>query len=68
QSSTSPSPDVGQQQESAPALSLLTFLVVIPLLAEAPGALPRVSQETRRLHGREPRVLAPPPRLAAAGV
>ncbi len=58
-------PDVGGQQESAPALSIITFLVVLPLLPMTRNALPRVVPGTRRLNGRTPRVLIPPPRAAA---
>jgi hypothetical protein len=58
-------PDLGGQQESAPALSVITFLVVLPLLPLTQHALPRVFPETRRLNGRTPRVLFPPPRAAA---
>ncbi|MDQ2655096.1 MAG: hypothetical protein M3Z20_18855 [Chloroflexota bacterium] len=58
-------PDVGGQQESAPALSIITFLVVLPPLPMTRNALPRVVPETRRLNGRTPRVLIPPPRAAA---
>jgi hypothetical protein len=57
-----PRPDVGQQQESAPALSIVTFLVVLPLLPMVPHSLPRISPETLRLNGRTPRVLFPPPK------
>lgn len=65
--STSPGrPDVGQQQESAPALSVVTFLVVLPLLTIMLKVLPRISADTRRLNGRQPRVLFPPPRIATA--
>jgi hypothetical protein len=62
--STHGRPDVGGQQESAPALSIITFLVVLPLLPMTRNALPRVFPETRRLNGRTPRVLIPPPRFA----
>ena len=58
-------PDVGQQQESAPALSVITFLVVLPLLPIVLNVLPRVSLVTPRLRGHSPRVLFPPPRFAA---
>lgn len=63
-STAHPRPDVGQQQESAPALSVVTFLVVLPLLPVVPDGLPRISPETRRLNGRAPRVLFPPPKPA----
>ena len=56
--------DFGQQQESAPALSVVTFLVVLPLLLMVPNTLPRISLETHRLKGRTPRVLSPPPQGA----
>lgn len=59
-------PDVGQQPESVPALSIITFLVVLPPLAVAPNALPRITVETRRLDGRTPRVLYPPPKGATS--
>jgi hypothetical protein len=59
-----PGPDLGQQQERAPALSMITFLVVIPLLPVMPDGLPRISLETRRLNGRIPRILIPPPKVA----
>jgi hypothetical protein len=65
-SSTHGHPDVGQQQESAPAVSVIGFLVVLPLLPMVPNALPRVSLETQRLSGRSPRVLFPPPRVATS--
>ena len=58
-------PDLGQQQERAPAVSMITFLVVIPLLPVVFDGLPRISLETRRLNGRIPRILIPPPKVAA---
>jgi hypothetical protein len=58
-------PDVGSQQESAPALSIITFLVVLPQLPMTRNALPRVLPEIRRLSGLTPRVLFPPPRAEA---
>jgi hypothetical protein len=64
-SAADPRPDVGQQQESAPALSVVTFLVVLPLLPLVLNSLPRISLEARRLDGLSPRVLFPPPRFAA---
>lgn len=60
-----PRPDVGQQQEGAPALSIITFVVVLPQLPVVLDVLPRISHETRRLHGHSLRVLSPPPKLAA---
>ena len=59
-------PDVGQQQESAPAVSVITFLVVLPLLPMIPNALPRVSSVTLRLDGRTPPVQSPPPKALSA--
>lgn len=60
-------PDLGRQQESAPALSVISFLVLVAIRPLIAGVLPRVTVETRRLTGRKPQVLSPPPRLATTG-
>jgi hypothetical protein len=56
--------ELGGQQQSAPTLSIISFLVMLPLLSLMRNALPRVVPEARRLFGRMPRVLSPPPRVA----
>lgn len=58
-------PDVGGQQERASAMSIITFLVVLPLLPVMHLVVPRISPNTLRLNGCTPRVLAPPPRPVA---
>lgn len=55
-------PDAGQQQNSAPTLSIIAFLMVLPALAPVSGRLPRVSRSARRLLGHTPAILSPPPR------
>ena len=63
-SSSHNSPDVGQQQNSAPTFSVISFLILLPILQFAAPSLPRIALDTRRLRGRSPRVLSPPPRVA----
>lgn len=58
-------PDAGGQQERASAISIVSFLVMLPALPTMRHALPRVSPRTLRLNGCAPRVLSPPPRLTA---
>ena len=57
-------PDVGQQQERASTVSIMTFLVLLPAVPMLAGELPRVVPATRRLIGRAPCVLSPPPRAS----
>jgi hypothetical protein len=64
--STAAQLDLGEQQDRAPALSMISFLIVVPLLPVVPGVHPPIPMETRRLRGRSPRVLIPPPRIAPA--
>jgi hypothetical protein len=60
-------PDVGERQESAPATSgvhlMLSVLMLMPAIA---GARRTLIEPSRRLTGRAPRVLLPPPRPAFA--
>lgn len=62
------SPDVGERQESAPATSgvhlMFSILALLPAIASVRRTLLEAS---RRLTGRAPRVLLPPPRPAFAG-
>lgn len=57
-------PDVGQQQERVSAVSIITFVLLLPHVLMIPSALPRVSPTPRRLVGMTLRVLSPPPRAA----
>jgi hypothetical protein len=56
-------PDIGDQQQSAPSISALPLLLAgITLLPPLAGAAMPVPAPVRRLAGRMPRVLVPPPR------
>ena len=57
--------DVGQQREGAPAVSVISFLVVIPLPILVSVALPRIVPVAHRLRGLSSTVHSPPPRVAA---
>lgn len=57
-------PDVGGQPERASAMSIVAFLMVLPLAPMRASDLPRIFPESRRLNGRTPRVLFPPPKSA----
>lgn len=57
-------PDIGQQQERASTVSIMTFLVLLPALPMLTGEMPRIAPATRRLVGRAPCVLSPPPRVS----
>lgn len=59
-------PDIGQQQDRASTVSIISFLVMLPALLMLSGDLPRVAPAMPRLVGRSPRVLFPPPRTFVA--